>query len=219
MANINRVCIVVTFTIYALAGRDIFQKRRQLRSFNTSSHEEMVENPFTSYKTTEIQVTSELAHLPSANLSRTSCTLDPSDRILNHQGYEQYSVTIERGPLDPTPVMIPIQQGPPNVENFQRRQNNVALEANSAAWSYTKCALLFFVSLLITWVSALAPTIVLRLTLSTRFPPLSIESTPSSIPTTCPGRTTTPRDSSYLLWDSGTQSFTSPPRGMRAWDL
>lgn len=37
--------------------------------------------------------------------------------------------------------------------SIQRRKNNAALEANRAAWGYTKVALLFFVSLLVTWVS------------------------------------------------------------------
>lgn len=33
-----------------------------------------------------------------------------------------------------------------------RRKSNAAMEANKAAWGYTKVALLFFVSLLVTWV-------------------------------------------------------------------
>ena len=35
---------------------------------------------------------------------------------------------------------------------LQRRNNRAALEANTAAWGYTKCAILFFISLLVTWV-------------------------------------------------------------------
>ena len=41
--------------------------------------------------------------------------------------------------------------GGPNAAQYRR--NRAALEANRAAWAYTKVALLFFVSLLITWVS------------------------------------------------------------------
>lgn len=37
--------------------------------------------------------------------------------------------------------------------NAAHIRNRIAIEANSAAWGYTKVALLFFVSLLVTWVS------------------------------------------------------------------
>ncbi|MCJ1402711.1 hypothetical protein MMC11_005932 [Xylographa trunciseda] len=133
-------CILTTFTIYLLAGRDIFLKRQQLRSFQPSPEPLSIENPFTSWKTTEVQITSELATMESPSTSHLSKELDPHSRVLSSQGFEQYSVTVGRGPERP------------KSEITTHLQHNVALEANAAAWGYTKCALLFFVSLMITWV-------------------------------------------------------------------
>ena len=108
-------------------------------------------NPFTSYKTTEVHITSELATLPQSNMSQTSVRLDPNDQAMSSHGYEQYTVTIERGPKNSRAQISDIS----STRNMNQHQHNAALDANTAAWAYTKCAILFFVSLLITWVSAL----------------------------------------------------------------
>ena len=42
--------------------------------------------------------------------------------------------------------------GPPPTPTTTHRQRTSALEANTAAWGYTKCCILFFLSMLITWV-------------------------------------------------------------------
>ena len=64
------------------------------------------------------------------------------------KSYEQYTVSIASVPLSPRPPV------PHNVStaSMQTRSNRAAMEANRAVWGYTKVALLFFVSLLITWV-------------------------------------------------------------------
>ena len=145
---ITRACILTTLSIYVFAGHDIFQKRKQLRSLSVASSAEFaLENPFVSYKTTEIQVTSELANIGGAapdDSSQRLLGLTPRSRVTSNQGYEQYSITIERGATQMLPT--------PRAQSFHTAKNSVALEANAAAWGYTKCALLFFVSLLITWV-------------------------------------------------------------------
>lgn len=147
----DRFCIITSFAIYIMAGKFIFDKRNQLRSFSHGPTDQtvMVENPFTSYKTTEVRITSELANLSNPNSSQASIKLDPTDKSLSAAGYQQYTVTIERGPMSPK-IQMPLRSG---TERIRDLQHNVALEANTAAWGYTKCALLFFVSLLITWVS------------------------------------------------------------------
>ena len=122
-------------------------KRKQLRSFKTTSLPVpvVVDNPFNSFKTTDIIVTTELATLDTGE-TQHSVQLDPNSKVLPTQGYEPYTVKIERGlgahNVPPTPTTQYIVQ----------RQSNAALDANNAAWGYTKCALLFFASLLITWV-------------------------------------------------------------------
>ncbi|MCJ1310871.1 hypothetical protein MMC25_004539 [Agyrium rufum] len=147
-------CIFTILTIYIMAGREIFARRRQLRSFKQykPSDPVIIENPFTSFKTTEIHITSELATLPHANHSQTSLANafdHPTAPTVNENkaGYKQYTVTIERGPLSP---MIQLPRTPA-AQNIQARNRNAAMDANVAAWSYLKCAFLFFVSLLITW--------------------------------------------------------------------
>ncbi len=142
-----RVCIIISFIIYAMAGKDIFYKRKQLRAFSPSSKTpiEVIENPFTSFKTTEIHITSELAPVKPAGGSDIMPQMDARGRPSTSHGYDQYTVTIASAPLSPR------FDGPPT-PSMQNRRKHAALDANSAAWGYTKVALLFFCSLLITWV-------------------------------------------------------------------
>ena len=153
-----RVCILVTFSIYLRTGIEIFRRRSHLRSFShgTPSETSIIENPFTnpfsSFKTTEVTITSELASLPHSNGSQASLKFDPMGRLMpSQQSYEQYSVTIERGPMSP---IFTVQK--PSSPQFLPPNRNAAMEANTAAFSYLKCALLFFVSLMITWVNSTA---------------------------------------------------------------
>ena len=152
-----RICILTTFSIYLLTGLEIFKRRSQLRSFSHDSASEasMIENPFTnpfsSFKITEVTITSELVGLPHSNGSQTSLKYDSMGRAMSgQQNYEQYSVTIERGPMSP---IFTVPKSPKS--NLHPPHRNAAMEANAAAYSYLKCALLFFVSLIITWVSSI----------------------------------------------------------------
>ncbi|KAK3178722.1 hypothetical protein OEA41_000859 [Lepraria neglecta] len=159
-----RCCILISFTIYLAAGREIFAKRQQLRGFSNPSRPALieVENPFTSFKKTEIYVTTELATMTSPNIRDVFFPIDESDkskglpsRRPSNGGYDQYSVTISSAP-----PMSPTFQAPPTppkgLVTVQLRNNNnknkAANDANAAAFGYTKVALLFFVSLLVTWV-------------------------------------------------------------------
>lgn len=158
-------CIIISFFIYLLAGREIFIKRQQLRAFSQSrSPVAPIENPFTGYKTTEIHITSELAtlHSPEPDMSKfflgsQDTTQKPTaSRSSSIKGYDQYSVTIDSAPLSPRMEMAGVTHGiTPGVPTLQQRKNKIAMEANTAAWGYTKVALLFFISLLVTWASLL----------------------------------------------------------------
>ena len=163
---VSRCCIIISFGIYLAAGREIFAKRQQLRGFNNLSRPAIVEvaNPFTSFKTTEIHVTSELATMSSPFVSNGFFPQGEPDaktgmikskgiasRRPSNTGYDQYSVTIGSTPLSPSFEAPPVP--PKGTTPIQQRNNRVANEANAAAFGYTKVALLFFVSLLVTWVS------------------------------------------------------------------
>ena len=163
-----RVCIVASFTIYVLAGRQIFHKRQQLRRFNISPGAHSItpgaaphDDRFSSYKMTEVQVTSEAADLNTRPL-RESFNLGMGDRP-RPNAYDQYSVTIGGGSyriasssLPPTFSTSPPSPTFPKTSGSlpqANRQRNAAMEANTASWAYTKCCILFFMSLLVTWVS------------------------------------------------------------------
>ena len=168
LITILRLCMVASFTIYVLAGREIFQKRRQLRSFNTISKSRSTmmgpttpDKRFSSYKTTEVHVTIELADL-STRPSRESYHPGGGDKVAT-KGYDQYSVTIGGGdhitvasptsPVFPTSPTSPTFPKSPGLSPQANTTKNAAMEANTASWAYTRSAILFFASLLVTWVS------------------------------------------------------------------
>ena len=147
----TRICISVAFSIYLMAGREIFIKRRELRAFSQQPlHKEEVENPFTSFKTTEVHITSELVPLPPERPSDTVCKSQAGNGMFQDRGYDRYTVTIASNPRATRPTT-------PSGELLALRHHKVAMEANSAAWGYTKIAVLFFISLLITWVRQKIP--------------------------------------------------------------
>lgn len=121
-------------------------KREQLRAFSQQSrYQDQVENPFTSFKTTEIHITSELLTLPAKGSLDTLCKSHMGNEMQPDRGYDRYTVTIASNPKAFRPPT-------PSGEPLALRQHRVAMEANTVAWGYTKIALLFFISLLITWV-------------------------------------------------------------------
>ncbi|CAD6594551.1 MAG: hypothetical protein ASARMPREDX12_009539 [Alectoria sarmentosa] len=138
------VCIVASFAIYIMAGREIFKKRHQLRAFNNPSDDMNY-----AFKTTDYQVTSDFESLPLEHISEAfilppDCkSSNPSDT--SHASYPKYNVKISAGPRPSMPHHA-------SAENRQQKKNKAAMEANTAAFGYTKVASLFFVSLLVTWV-------------------------------------------------------------------
>lgn len=152
--QVRRVSILSAFTLYVMAGRELFTKRQELRAFNTPSNL----NPFDSFKTTDVLVTSELATVESAKEMNNS--LDRRNRsqrsTTSGKNYERYSVNIVSSPMTPRPSAPHAN----NITSAQSRKNRAAMEANRAAWGYTKVAILFFVSLLITWVTLPSTSIV-----------------------------------------------------------
>ena len=158
------VGITTTFFIYIWAGKEIFAKRRSLRNFAHAASDAafpVIQNPFispfVSVKTTEIRITSELAELPGKNGSTQSFALNENGRIVSNQNFDPYSVTI--GAFPNSELKSPQSSTFPRSSNSVKfagdknaKQTKAAMEANQAAFSYCKCAILFFVSLLITWV-------------------------------------------------------------------
>ena len=142
-----------------MAGKRIFEKRNQLRAFSQPtqgplSPSEEIDNPIKAFDATEMPnncglvttcTTEQIPRSPSPNRAPT---VRPSPyRNISSKGHislSSYSTklgTTQRS----------------TIRNTRRREtlpqsHRVAMEANTAAWAYTKVALLFFISLLITWV-------------------------------------------------------------------
>ncbi|PHH51390.1 hypothetical protein CFIMG_003116RAa [Ceratocystis fimbriata CBS 114723] len=167
---------VITIAIYIRAGRKILRIRKQLRSFKDT-----VKSKSASLKTTEIAVTS----VCSANLHDSlppGFAIEDVEEI--HNTLSAYSITIDATevpssvqtvPLEPgnhTPaVVVAADPNPGNlhhlmphvIRHWPRRHSRAttserlhAHDANKAAWSYAKCAILFFAAMLITWIPSSA---------------------------------------------------------------
>ena len=98
------------------------------------------------------------------------------------------------------PPMTLVKSGAAEKGKYSR---NPANDANAAAWGYTKVALLFFVSLLVTWVSRIPSiprirslSLVYNLLIRARSPPQSTESTRLSTLISSPSPSPTPPASS-----------------------
>ncbi|SPQ21257.1 ea3a01e0-9b37-4408-aaaa-3f4796b0837b [Thermothielavioides terrestris] len=199
------IVILITFFIYIRAGRDIYKKRKQLRDFSTSHHEPEshhppMDDPFSSTKTTEVYVTTEVIDKSGAiDLAPLGGGERRKSQASSPQKPAAYSVTISSNPHgEPrggdaenqlhTTITAGSQTagsgvgrsptththtnkvttlksgtgaghtGPGGVgggpSNHLRRR--AAYEANDATWSYTKCAILFFTAMLVTWIPSSA---------------------------------------------------------------
>ncbi len=197
-----RLVILITLAIYARAGKEIFKKRQELRNVSQKRSYTVIENPFTSCKTTEVHISSEPARA-LRNDSQTSLCDDHGKPV---RGYNPYTVSVGTGSAAsqaPHARMASLARTP--------RRNH---EANSAAWGYTKCAMLFFISLVITWVSpapweyAVQYPCLMNALLRSRSPRPSTVSTASFTPKRSVSPSATLPALSCLCKDSGTRSFT-----------
>ncbi|KAI1336123.1 hypothetical protein F5Y15DRAFT_212625 [Xylariaceae sp. FL0016] len=158
------VVILVTFFIYIRAGGEIYRKRKQLHGFGDSTTHDpeplTMDDPF-SVKTTEVSVISETIE------SQQGIDLAPLGRkgsiVRDDSTNPAYSVTIssnnkgDRRSQAPGPSKSNNElQPPPTARSRARTKRKANFEANSASWSYTKCALLFFTALLVTWIPSSA---------------------------------------------------------------
>ncbi|KAI9041694.1 uncharacterized protein KD926_006592 [Aspergillus affinis] len=140
--------IFLTLGIYARIGKLIYQRGRQLRKINKLYAKADCETPNepVCLKTTEIHITSEAAAPNEISRSVTE-SLSPISPHHPPSIYGSYSVTIEGGQGSGLPLKPPRPLRP---ETLKRRA--MVGEINSAAWAYTKYAMLFFIALIITWV-------------------------------------------------------------------
>jgi hypothetical protein len=170
-----RVVILGTISIYARAGKDIFKKRQQLRNFSQPAPDPIpiMADPFSGAKTTEVFVTSESAISssdeidlkrlgpkepePTAQLNGYTCNISSSQGAL--QTRWSYSEKPLPGMQDHKGSdAVPASAHQPNVPNanLYPARRYATMEANTAIWSYTKVAVLFFFAMMITWIPSSA---------------------------------------------------------------
>ncbi|OAA66169.1 GPCR, family 2-like protein [Cordyceps fumosorosea ARSEF 2679] len=184
------VVIIITFFVYIRAGRTIYEKRKQLRDFHSSTDPDPLSvngDAHYSVRTTEVTITSEAINTadgaPAPFGRHTAISAQPpkpspednraySIHVTSHSIGSVHSAEDVELPLQgrdeppkpslPTTTPQPISsfttrpQPPPRVPrvpNPHRRRNH---ELNNAAWSYTKCSILFFTVILITWIPSSA---------------------------------------------------------------
>ncbi|KAL8662451.1 MAG: hypothetical protein Q9202_004694 [Teloschistes flavicans] len=153
------VCIAIAFTLYVMSGKEIFRKRKELRAFREPSRTSIDDNTG-GYKTTQISVFSEVAG-SNPPQPPENCFDTVNSRHVSHynprddpesapSGYEQFSTIINSGP--PGTTFDPWSRPASIATATVKQRYSSALEANTAAWRYTKVALLFFISLCVTWI-------------------------------------------------------------------
>lgn len=176
----RRLVIAVTMFIYLRAGRTIYEKRKQL--YNFSEAHSSSNDPYSTSKTTEVSVTTEVVEPATGATPAALAERHRRQRRASHGGHNPgagaYSVTItadmaqdaqaeaerEREhesnipPTEPRPTLGNIRASAvgANVAQATRTQRRRNMEMNNAAWSYTKCAILFFTAMLITWIPSSA---------------------------------------------------------------
>ncbi|EFQ26114.1 G-protein coupled receptor [Colletotrichum graminicola] len=159
------IAILITFFIYIRAGGEIYQKRKQLHNFSSSDPDRRhsFHDVLASIKMTEVYITSEV----TVDQPQGSIGLGPMGSRGSEVGTAPrmpsaaYSVTISANHNRNEPhidVVLPVESSA--VEVFAQRPINSARmrnrELNNAAWSYTKCSILFFTVILIIWVPSSA---------------------------------------------------------------
>lgn len=141
--------ILLTFAIYARVGYEISVKRRLLRSFNNEAHlmmDDRLNKLFEIHASKVVHITTEAASDQNRNNDHTSNSAEAA--------YPAYSVTVEGGEDIPIPPSTISEEGNPGIQLPSTSRRLPRIEVSSAAFAYFKYAMLYFIALLVTWVSS-----------------------------------------------------------------
>jgi hypothetical protein len=139
--------IFFSFIIYIRVGIEIWEKRRQLRTLDQSSGGTVTSftahtspEPFTGIRTTEVKVTHDKWNNKNIDSPERAFS-----RLEKNLAEDHYSITISS--VRDSKHGLPT----PRAGVFTKGSST---SIDRVKWAYTKCALLFAVSILITWVPA-----------------------------------------------------------------
>lgn len=146
--NHIRVAVILAVIIYGMAAKTIWDKREHLDGFLNPLNE----NPFVNTITTEIEITTEERSIVNnGKEDETNVGVRGVERSTDRGVGNQYSVDIhvdERAQAArPMPAALRMRSLTREVAKN---------ETNAEAWLYARVAFLFFIALLITWVSSLS---------------------------------------------------------------
>ncbi|KFY95953.1 hypothetical protein V498_03031 [Pseudogymnoascus sp. VKM F-4517 (FW-2822)] len=123
------VVLLATMTIYVFIGRVVYANRKRLRELSATGE------PFSDPKPEPLASKTTEVHIKTSEL--------PSK--LNNGPFDN------NVPLEIAPYAVEIGS---NRVHLPKEKGQAYSIANRAAWAYLKCAMLFFLALLITWVPA-----------------------------------------------------------------
>lgn len=172
-SDIARILILATMFIYIRCGRTIYYKRKDLQHIRPSDSDPMSfnEEATTTLKTTEVTVTSTEAPLdspiqlqPMSRGGTTTTTASNGGYFVTPGGYvvtiaatpRRPSTTHNKGGSSSKGASSQAAASRPSAASGPQTARRVTYEVNNAAWAYTKCAILFFTALLITWIPSSA---------------------------------------------------------------
>lgn len=160
-----RVILATTMLIYALAGKEIYQRRKELNELSAGPGSTVNKDLPTSSEIKETQMTSEAAQniwevkdLPmSSKVTEVQITSEPVDtqivtNVFDENQSEESASAPQKYPL--YTVDIESRYLPKTRSGNVHAKRAGPSSSDLAAWAYVKCALLFFIALLITWVNS-----------------------------------------------------------------
>ncbi|PYH42773.1 Nnf1-domain-containing protein [Aspergillus saccharolyticus JOP 1030-1] len=144
----------LTIFIYVRTGSVIYNKRQLLnRAGNTDTTNMPAGSTSIQFsKVTEFSITREVVQTMPLPIGEDD---DPISTKSLHAFYCPYSVTIQAG-NEHEPRESPAEESLRDDHISGNRRPATMTETNSAAWAYSKYAILFFIALLITWVPSTA---------------------------------------------------------------
>lgn len=141
----SRIAILLAVVIYCLAANVIWQNRAKLQGFMNPFNE----NPFANTVTTEVTVTREDRQTNSLPKGVPNDTTSEG-----RDGFNPYSVEIAVGRQDnpsyPRPTILQLRR---------LTRSAAQMDPNPDACLYARVAFLFFLALIVTWVSPLMRTL------------------------------------------------------------
>ncbi|CCX32418.1 hypothetical protein FPQ18DRAFT_272007 [Pyronema domesticum] len=146
------VVLALTFFIYLVAGKVIFTLRRNLRRVAKEgrvSSDVRSREPLAPLQMGKVIVsTIDTVEVSVTNASDDPLPPPPSPGLSIFPGIHRH---ISRSVLPEITSYTCHIEAVPHRPSVVPRPRNTAVEANTAAWAYCRCAMLFFLALIITW--------------------------------------------------------------------